>query len=69
MELTPQAKILWAEIPGNIQVQLLNNVYCTACRTNTGIGNVKGTVEKGDLVLRGICTACAGPVARVIEND
>jgi hypothetical protein len=68
MKLTPQAKILWNEIPKDVQVRLLNNVFCVDCG-ETGIGNVMGVVKDGNLILRGICTKCGGPVARVIEND
>lgn len=69
MKLTPQAKNLWDKIPGDIQIRLLNNVYCTSCHDNRSIGEVQGTVEKRELILRGICTTCGGPVARLIESD
>lgn len=69
MNLTPQAKAIWDKIPRDIQLRLLNNVFCATCRGNTGIGEVYGTVEKRELILKGICTKCGGPVARVIEND
>jgi len=29
---------------------------------------VNGSVVKGDLVLRGVCTDCTGDVARLIES-
>lgn len=69
MEMTGPAKKLWDEVPPNVRPKLLNNVWCTTCGTPSGIGNIKGTVEHGDLVLRGVCTKCGGSVCRVIENE
>ncbi|MDY6791763.1 MAG: hypothetical protein SWH54_10910 [Thermodesulfobacteriota bacterium] len=31
--------------------------------------SVSGKVEDGMLILKGICTNCGNPVARVIENE
>lgn len=69
MKMTAQARKRWEKIPADIRVKLLNNVWCTACASETGIGQVEGKVERGDLILRGICTRCGGEVARLIEND
>jgi hypothetical protein len=66
---TPKAKKIWELIPGNIRLRILNNVWCPQCRDVTGIGNFSGKVEKGMLILRGVCTRCGGDVARVIENE
>jgi uncharacterized tellurite resistance protein B-like protein len=67
--LTPQAQKIWDAIPSDFQMKLLNNVWCRTCSDTTGIGSVKGKVEKGMLILKGICTRCGNPVARVIENE
>ncbi len=67
--LTPQAFRIWINIPGNIQLKILNNVWCRTCSDTTGIGSVSGKIEKGMLILKGICTRCSNPVARVIENE
>ena len=67
--LTPQAQEIWDAIPGDSQMKLLNNVWCRTCSDTTGIGSVSGKVEKGMLILKGICTRCGNPVARVIENE
>ncbi len=67
--LTSQAKEIWDAIPGDFQMKLLNNVWCRTCSDTTGIGSVSGKVEKGMLILKGICTRCGHPVARVIENN
>ena len=67
--LTPQAKKIWDAIPGDFQMKILNNVWCRTCSDTTGIGSVSGKVEKRMLILKGICTRCGNPVARVIENE
>jgi len=67
--LTPQAFRIWINIPGDIQIKILNNVWCRTCSDTTGIGSVSGKIEKGVLILRGICTRCGNPVARAIENE
>jgi len=67
--LTPQAQEIWDAIPGEFQMKILNNVWCRTCSDTTGIGSVSGKVEKGMLILKGICTRCGNSVARVIEND
>jgi len=69
VQLTPQAKKLWDKVPKEVQVKLLNNVYCSQCKKMVGIGNVEGFVDRDDLILKGICTACGGAVARVIEGS
>jgi hypothetical protein len=66
---TPKAKKIWEAIPGDIQFKILNNVWCVHCRKESSIGNLTGKIESGMLVLRGSCTKCGGPVARVIENE
>ncbi|MEA3436164.1 MAG: ORF6N domain-containing protein [Thermodesulfobacteriota bacterium] len=66
--LTPQAFRIWINIPGDIQIKILNNVWCRICSEITGIGSVSGKVETGMLILKGICTRCGNPVAHVIEN-
>jgi hypothetical protein len=69
MNATPKAKKLWEQIPMAMQTRLLNNVYCTNCKSMCSIEVDAMSVEKNNPVLRGKCIACAGPVARVIENE
>jgi hypothetical protein len=69
MNLTPQAEKQWKKIPKEVRVKLLNNVYCTQCKDTTGIAEINGVVDRGDLVLRGKCIRCAASVARVIETS
>ena len=69
MKLSRPAQKLWDQIPVEVRVKLLNNVWCTSCGEMTGIGKVEGAANGGDLVLRGVCTKCGGEVARVIEGN
>ena len=66
---TPKAKKIWEAIVSDIQIKILNNVWCVHCRKVSSIGNLAGKIESGMLVLRGTCTKCGGDVARVIENE
>jgi hypothetical protein len=68
-QATPKAKKIWESIAGDIQIKILNNVWCVQCRKESSIGNLTGKIESGMLVLRGSCTKCGGDVARVIENQ
>ncbi len=66
---TPGAKKFWETIPQNIRIKLLNNVYCVNCKKTRSVGNAKMNIEKGDLIIKGICTTCGGDVCRLIEGD
>ena len=66
--LTPQAFRIWINIPGDIQIKILNNIWCITCSDITSIRSVRGKVQKGMLILKGICTRCGNSVTRAIEN-
>ncbi len=68
MTQSTQAKILWESIPQSARLSLLNNVYCGECKKSTGVGNIKMTVEGGNLIINGICTSCGSKVARLVES-
>lgn len=65
---TPAAQKFWDALDPKNRVRLINNAFCASCKAETGIGNVSGSIDSGDLVLRGICTKCSEPVARLIER-
>lgn len=67
--LTSMARKIWKSIPGNVQLKILNNVWCSSCMGGSSIAVANGKVERGMLILHGTCTRCGSPVARVIEND
>ena len=58
----------WVKVPFNIQQLLIDNVYCSKCRTATivdyGIHN-----DRFGLVLKGSCKKCGGSVARFVEDE
>lgn len=66
---TPAAQKFWDELEPKARVRLINNAFCFSCNAETGIGNASGSMEKGNLILKGICTRCGEPVARLIEGD
>jgi len=69
MEMSNQARELWEKIPTDVRLRLLNNVYCVRCQGISGVGEAAATVLKGDLVIKGSCTKCGGPVSRVVESS
>lgn len=68
MNLTPQAKKLWDQIPGWAKVKVLNAVWCGKCTTSRTMAIRKGFKRWYGLVLEGNCITCGGHVCRVIEN-
>ena len=66
---TPRAKNIWRAIPDDAQFMILNTVWCTRCRSMSGIAHITARVDSGMLVLIGKCSRCGGDVARVREND
>jgi len=66
---TPRAKNIWRAIPGEMQLKILNTVWCTRCRGMSGITHITARVDSGLLVLMGQCSRCGGDVARIRENE
>ena len=66
---TLPAQKLWAKVPSEFRVKILNEVWCGRCRDTVTILNISGRVESGDLVLGGKCDRCGGPVGRLIESE
>jgi hypothetical protein len=63
-----QAQHFWNGIPEQHRERLLANVWCGKCLGGTAIVNFRGTVEEGNLILRGFCSRCGSEVARLIEG-
>ncbi|MFH2044879.1 MAG: DUF6429 family protein [Pseudomonadota bacterium] len=68
-KLTPMAKKRWNQIPEPIRKDILNNVWCSSCRTETSIQLREGAMEKQCLILHGVCKHCGGVVARLVEPE
>ena len=66
-KLTPAAKKRWEQIPGQVRKDILENVWCSQCRTGVALQLREGEMSGRSLVLRGTCKKCGGEAARVIE--
>lgn len=66
---TQTAQKFWDSLDPKIRIRLINNAFCFTCKTETGIGDLSGSIESGDLILKGFCTKCGDPVARLIERE
>ncbi|MFH1251577.1 MAG: hypothetical protein V1715_10835 [bacterium] len=67
-KFSPPARAFWNKIPSDIQERLLDNACCAHCAAMTTITDYTGTIEKGDLILDGICIRCGNAVTRLIEG-
>jgi hypothetical protein len=67
-KLTPPAKKRWEQIPERRRKDILENVWCSQCRTVVGIQLREGEMSARSLVLRGTCKKCGGEVARLVES-
>jgi ATP diphosphatase len=67
-DFSPQAKIVWENLPEKTKQIILNNVHCGQCRACVTMVGVSGFIEGSSLVLRGHCAFCEGKVARVVEE-
>lgn len=65
---TPAARDFWESLPPGIDQRLLDNVFCGNCRGAVRIVDYSGEIVGGDLVLKGKCATCGGPVVRLIEG-
>jgi hypothetical protein len=65
----PTAKDLWASIPEGAKAKILANIWCGQCKDlgKTVINSM--AVKSGDLILKGQCAKCNGPVARLLETS
>ena len=68
MKITPMAKKSWDKIPAEIKMKILNNVWCSTCRTSVNIDAEKMSIDQDMLVIEGSCMVCKGPVCRVVED-
>jgi hypothetical protein len=66
-KLTPPAKKRWEQIPEQIRKDILQNVWCSQCRTMVALQLREGRMSGRSLVLRGMCKDCGGEATRVVE--
>ena len=58
----------WNQIPTDVQLKLLFNVYCSKCKNMVNIVDFEATIAKDDLILKGKCENCFSNVVRLIEG-
>jgi hypothetical protein len=66
---TPQARKIWEQIPKDLRLKILNNVWCPQCRKAVTININSARIVDGDLLLQGTCAICRGKVARLVERE
>ena len=68
-DLTPAALVRWDRIAPAGRELILARIWCGHCGGSHGIREAKGHLHpSGDIMLSGLCPACGGKVARVIET-
>ena len=68
-KLTPSAKKRWEKIPEQVRHSILENVWCSKCRTIVTLQLREGGMSRRSLVLRGKCLKCGSEAARVVEPE
>ncbi len=68
MNQTQQAKKVWKDIPNDMRLKILNNVWCTHCSKVISVGNTTMHIASSHLIIRGHCTLCGNHVARLVEE-
>jgi len=58
----------WSKIPSNIQLLLINNVFCPKCGLTTIVEYTLHD-EKFGVLLKGKCKKCGSDVARLVEDE
>jgi len=68
-KFTPQAKKRWEQVPAWARKKILEEVWCSQCRTGTPLQIHDGKMESGCLILTGVCKKCGGKAVRLIEPE
>ena len=66
-KFTPLAMKHWNQVPEKIRKDIIDNVWCSRCKSGTSMQLQEGAIEKQCLILRGTCRQCGGEIARLIE--
>ena len=64
---SPEARMMWDDIPHDHQVHIVNSVFCTGCMGNCSMLDYVGSVKDCFLVLDGSCTTCGRGVTRLVD--
>ena len=57
----------WNEFPKDLQIRILNNVFCGNCIITTIVEYDIVLSAEGIVLLKGKCKKCGDAVARVVE--
>jgi len=68
-KLTGAAKKRWNQVPEMVRKDIMDQIWCTRCRTSTPMQLREGEMSGRSLVLHGICKKCGSKVSRIIEPD
>ena len=68
-KLNLKAELLWASVSPQMKEAILKAVWCSHCRSGVAILDYAVGEDRGDVILRGKCAVCGGPVARLVETS
>jgi len=62
-----EARRRWEQVPEAARKAILDNAWCSECRTGIIMQFREAKMVGTSLILHGTCKTCGGEVARVIE--
>ena len=68
-KFTPQAKKRWEQVPARAREKILEEVWCSQCRTGRPLQLHEGKMASNGLILTGICKVCGGKAVRLVEPE
>ncbi|PCI35162.1 MAG: hypothetical protein COB50_05595 [Thiotrichales bacterium] len=68
MKGSKEAVAIWQQIPNNMRLTLLNNVFCGNCGTAVGISDATAKIYDDSFLIHGNCIECGHNVVRHIED-
>jgi len=66
---TLEARKRWEQIPESARKEILNDHRCPRCGTGRAMHVYEARMHGRTLILKGVCKACEGEIARVIEGE
>ncbi len=63
-----QARRIWDALDESIRQRIVSSVWCAWCGRSTGMVDLVGVVEAGNLILRGKCAGCGREMTRLVEG-
>ena len=66
-QLTPAAKKRWEALSESSRQRILETCWCVKCRTSVTLELQKARLERGLIILEGVCGRCGGVVLRTVE--